>query len=371
MSADRLKKQAKNAQRHLPKFFEQHPPPYSLAESQELIARLHGYPSWRTALAAQHAKSSPGDDPIAAFYGYDWRQSSLAHCDGLDAPETCRVIETTASPAKTLDLLQAMGRSQPRRQNAVVVINSAGDAGGQVIDQIADQDELVRHFGISSFTNLSHRIGATINPIGGFPAALVSRLFDSLLAPITSMQQRECCQQALRLVLSQEAAAGRDLLEVQAAIDRLVCLSLGGWSKDDEDFYETFPDEDRHDAAHDFLARYGDKIPGLVRPLDALLTRLTAPGLDSAFNPRRCEAVGQWRDEVFDLSGPPSLAEFRGLQMITVDFGSEVLNHLAALLVLAKLKFASRFHRGLFLSTEVPPTIEVIWMRGDPGASDQ
>lgn len=49
MSVEHLKKQSKNAQKLLPDFVRQHQPPYKLADCQQFIARLHGYPDWHAA----------------------------------------------------------------------------------------------------------------------------------------------------------------------------------------------------------------------------------------------------------------------------------------------------------------------------------
>lgn len=362
MSVDHLKKQAKTAKQLLLKLFERHPPPYSLAESQEFVAHIQGYPSWHIALKAQGRKSALSDDPIAAFYGYDWRQASLNGCTGLDDPTTCRVVETPMSPADAQAYLRNKGSAPLPMDDAIVVINSAGKVGRDSIDEMVARDALAKGFGMMSFVTISHRTGATINPVGGFSSAQVASLFCSLLDSVASPQQVVCCREALDLVLPQERTNLLDLRTIQQAVDRLIRLAQGGWSKDDEDFYETFPVEDRHGEAHALVGRYGEKIPSLVRPLDALLTRLTVPGLDKAFDPGLCEAEGEGRDEAFDVGPEGFSMGCHGLQFIDLNFGSDVLNHLAALLVLAKIRFASRFHQGFGL-TEALPTIEVLWMR--------
>lgn len=51
MSLDKMKKQAKNLQRLLPDFVSQNPSELKLAHCQELVARIHGFPSWHAACA--------------------------------------------------------------------------------------------------------------------------------------------------------------------------------------------------------------------------------------------------------------------------------------------------------------------------------
>ncbi len=65
-SIDRLKKQAKNLQRHLPEFIQEHQSNPPLAACQELIAKSYGYPSWHiavTKLNQLHENQSAIDSP--------------------------------------------------------------------------------------------------------------------------------------------------------------------------------------------------------------------------------------------------------------------------------------------------------------------
>ncbi len=366
MSVDHLKKQAKNAQRLLQELFEKHPPPYSLAESQEFIARVNGYPSWRIGLDTQRKKPTQGDDPLAAFYSYDWRKVSPDALVGLDDPARCQVTLHRLSPDEALTFLQGYRKPEFGRSSPLVLINAAGEAGGQIIDRVVDDEELVKNFMITSLATLSHRAGATINPVAGLPAPKVAELLADIIASVGSAKQVQCSREALDLLLCGLDQAELDIPIIQRSVDRLINLSNGGWSKSDEDFYETFPDEDRHDEANELIARYDDELPKLLRPLDALLTRLAAPGLDRTFSPRLCKESHEWRDEIFNIHDEIGI-EFDGLEMVHVECGSELIDHLAALLVLAKVLSASRFHTELSF-TDATPVIDVMLIQ--PSSSD-
>lgn len=366
MSVDHLKKQAKNAKRLLPELFEQHLPPYSLAECQEFTAKLNGYPSWRVALETQRKKAIQRDDPIAAFYGYDWRKVSPDALVGLDDPALCQVTLHRLSPDEALTFLQSYRKPELGRSPPLVLINAAGEAGGQIIDRVFDDEELVKNFMMTSLATLSHRVGATINPVARLPAPNVAELLAAVIAPVGSAKQVQCSREALDLLLCGLDEAELDIPIIHRSVDRLINLSNGGWSKNDEDFYETFPDEDRHDEAHELIARYDEELPNLLRPLDALLTRLSAPGLDRTFSPRHCKESHEWRDEVFNIHDEIGIG-FHGLQMVHVDCGSELIDHLAALLVLAKVLSASRFHTE-FILNDATPVIDVMLIQ--PSSSD-
>lgn len=366
MSVDHLKKQAKNAKRLLAGLFEQHPPPYSLAECQELTAGLNGYPSWRIALESQRRKPIQRDDPIAAFYGYDWRKVSVKALAGLEDPARCQVNLLRLSPDEALTFLQSQRKPDLGRSTPFVLINAAGEAGGQIIDQVFDDKGLMTNFVMSSLTTLSHRIGATINPVAGLAAPKVAELFAAIIAHVGSAKQVKCSREALDLLLSGLEEDEFDIPIIQRSVDRLINLSNGGWSKNDEDFYETFPDEDRHDEAHKLIACYDDELPSLLRPLDALLTRLAAPGLDRTFSPKLCKESHEWREEAFNIHDEMGIA-FHGLEMVNIDFGSDLIDHLAAHLVLAKVLYASRFHTE-FGFTDDTPVIYVILIQ--PTLSD-
>ena len=58
MSIDRLKKQAKNAQKLLEDFLAAHTPPFKLSDCQDLVARLNGYPDWFAAESNPRLKTS-------------------------------------------------------------------------------------------------------------------------------------------------------------------------------------------------------------------------------------------------------------------------------------------------------------------------
>jgi len=55
MSLDKMKKQAKSLLRLLPNFINEHPNKLQLADCQELVARLHGFPNWHAASARADA----------------------------------------------------------------------------------------------------------------------------------------------------------------------------------------------------------------------------------------------------------------------------------------------------------------------------
>lgn len=66
MSIERLKKQAKLAQRVLPEFVAEHGTDLSLAKCQELVARLHGFPNWHAAqVNLSSGDASPGENGFA------------------------------------------------------------------------------------------------------------------------------------------------------------------------------------------------------------------------------------------------------------------------------------------------------------------
>lgn len=59
MSLDKMKKQAKNLQRLLPDFISEHPNELRLADCQELVARIHGFPNWHAASSRALANEQP------------------------------------------------------------------------------------------------------------------------------------------------------------------------------------------------------------------------------------------------------------------------------------------------------------------------
>lgn len=67
MSIDHLKKQAKNLKAFLPTFLEAHPSgTATLADFQELVARISGYPSWHAALQRRTEATSDTTAPNAS-----------------------------------------------------------------------------------------------------------------------------------------------------------------------------------------------------------------------------------------------------------------------------------------------------------------
>jgi len=366
MSVDHFKKQAKNAKHHLPEIFAQHPPPYSLTECQEFIARINGYPSWH--IAAKEAERNDAalhDDPIAAFYAYDWRKSSLnGCCVKFGDSSTCRIVEKRLSATEAWDYLMDKSKSRVAIGDVLVLINQAGEIGSELLDKMYDENiGLVRDFSMITLARLSNRSDVMINPLGGFTVDQIISLFSDILAPVASLKQQACCRHVLYLLLSGVPSSEIDLLTIQQSVGRLIQLANGGWSKNNEDFFETFPDEDRYNEARDFLDQHENQIPDLVRPLDALLIRLAVPGLDTTFNPRRREEVGEGGDEAFIIrSNDESGAVFDlfgELHVVDLSFGNDVLDHLAALLVMAKIRVGSKFYRNMGFSDE-PPTIELV-----------
>lgn len=361
MSEDHLKKLAKNAKTLLPELLEKHHPPFSLAECQEFVARLSGYPSWHIASAALSNKPVLDDDPLALFYRYDWHKATLGPNIGLGDPEKCKVSVHHVLAQDAIEFIKEKCRSSRPIDHDLLVINAAGDDGGKIIDQLFDEGDLTRQAGALSLSTLSHRIGTTINPFAGLTSKKVAEVLTSIVSAVSSDAQRECCYKALDLLISGTPQNEIDLPTIQSAVDKLICLANGGWSKNDEDFYETFPDTERHEEAHAFMERYFGSIPGLLRPLDALLTRLAVPGLAKAFSPRLCEADRESRDEF--LSVDDGLWDgFFGITIVNLDLGNEVLDHLAALLVMVKVFHASQFKSAHGFNGELAQ-IDVVWMR--------
>lgn len=333
MSVDHLKKQAKNAKPQLAQLLGQ---PYSLAESQEFIARLHGYPSWHAALKAQEHKVAPMDD--LADDCYDWRQSSLEGCTGLGDPASCRITEVALPTAEAVAFIRD---HSPLKENQVLVaINATGEASGQLNDLLLDLSLRGGHFSVCSLASLTHRHSkhTTLDPFDGFSSAQVVSLFTALLSPFVSQQQLACCRDAVELLMPRKPLEGLDLPRILKALDRLVRMTVAPSLA--RYLLELFPDEDRLEEAQAFITRYEDKIPGFVRPLEALLARLTALGLDTInFSLHRA-----------------------GLNLIHVDFGSEILDHLAALLVMAKVRHRASSYRPTSLRRG-PAQVDVIWLR--------
>jgi len=369
MSVDHLKKQAKNAKHHLPDFIAQHSPPYALMECQEFVARINGYPSWHIAVKeAAHKAARPYDDPIAAFYSYDWRKSSLDGFMEVGNPTTCQIVEKRLSPAEAWSYLTEKSKSDPTGRNKVVLINQAGTAGGELLDKVyAENSGLAPHFSIITLTALSNRAGVMINPLDGLAADQITDLFGAILTPVASSEQLACCKDALNLLLSDVSPGAIDLCGIQYSVDRLVRLAKGGWTKNDEDFLETFPDENRHEEARDFLDLHRQRLPDLVRPLDALLTRLAAPGLDTTFNPRRCREMGECRDEAFAIVGgsepEPLFDLFAELSVVDLGLGSDDLDHLAALFVTAKIRVASQWLSRSMAWGDETPKVELVLVK--------
>ena len=365
MSVDHFKKQAKNAKHHLPEIFAQHPPPYSLTECQEFIAKINGYPSWHIAAKEAGRKSaSPSDDPIAAFYSYDWRKASLSSCCEFGESTACRIEEKQLSASEAWTYLMEDAPSLQKSGIPIVLINQAGDRGSKLLDKIYDENsEFLERFPICSLTNLSSRGGATINPLEWFTVGEIVGLFRAILTPVATTKQTEACQKALDLLLSGIPSNTIDLLTVQQSVSRLMRLAHGGWGKSNEDFYQTFPDDSRHEEANDFLDQHESRLPGLIRPLHAFLTRLAAPELDMTFNPRRCAEMKESRDEAFRIYGEKegdlTFDIGAGLEVVNLSFGSEVLDHIAGLLVAAKIRGASNFYMPRSFIEE-PSIIELI-----------
>lgn len=368
MSVDHFKKQAKNAKHHLPELFAKHPPPYSLTECQEFIALINGYPSWHIASKEAERKGVPPyDDPIAAFYGYDWRKSSLNGFPEVCRSATCRIEEKRLSSTEAWNYLMKRSKSPSDIGDGVILINQAGELGEELLDKLWDENrELPRPFSFIMTTGLSNRAGMTINPLEGFTAGQIGSLFSAILAPVASKTQVACCLAAIDLLLSGAPSGKIDLLALHQQVNRLIRLGNDDPWMDDEWFYELFPDETRHDEANDFLAQHAETLSDLLRPLDALLTRLAVPGLDKAFNPRRCKELREARDVLFEVCGvngsEMELDLHGGLHIVNLNLGSNVLDHLAALFVIAKLRVTSRFYvnRGF---AEAPPLFELILMK--------
>lgn len=68
MSTDKLKKQSKNLLRLFPDFIRDHGSELRLADCQELVARLNGYPNWHAAMTRAGCTSQePVDRPVQDF----------------------------------------------------------------------------------------------------------------------------------------------------------------------------------------------------------------------------------------------------------------------------------------------------------------
>lgn len=65
MNLDHLRKQAKNLRRVLPDIVEQHGSTLTLAQAQNAIARVHGYPDWKAALVKTKPQEQSAE-PIAS-----------------------------------------------------------------------------------------------------------------------------------------------------------------------------------------------------------------------------------------------------------------------------------------------------------------
>lgn len=364
MSLDYLKKLAKNAKKQLPLFVAQHQQPFTLADCQEFIARLAGYSSWQSAQKHAQKTARSVDDPLLAFYGYDWSKISVDEFLDFADQDRCRVNIHTSTTRNAIPIVRAFNEDQFRIERGVMLVNVAGEEGGKVLDQIFDDSMLRQPFAMTSFSRLSNRIGMTINPLDKMSTEECVSLFTALIHPVCSSKQLTCSQDALRLTLTGlSSGEALDIPTVREAVNRVICLANGGWSKGDEDFYATFPDEERHEDAHTFFAEYDEKIPLLLRPLDALLTRLSVPGLAKTLSPAWCELDGEWREEFMEIGEDGWLhTPVNGLQIVNVEFGGKELDYLGGALVIAKVLFAQRFNRYPSLLSGAPQ-LDIVFMQ--------
>lgn len=341
MSIAQMKKRAKNAQHLLPDFIASHKPPYSLAECQAFVASLDGYPNWHAVETKLKSQPINKEDPLAAFYQYDW--SKIQADTFLPLPNDMDV-QIHCCQSKQVERCM-MERVKARGQQEVVlfVINTTTDS---------DVDELffARYGGeelresisfqscISEFGSIGQYAGLSVNPLLGMEYEKASFSIYAMLEPLLSQRQKQCTKEALQL-LTELAALEIEEIEITSIYVRLVqliCLANGGKSKDvDLEFYDLFPEESMHDAATDFFERYGDNLPALLRPLDALLTRLESPGLVETLNPWVSMETHAARAPLLDDSFSTPFS--RGLHFINIDFGGATVNHIASLLVLMRI----------------------------------
>ena len=286
MPLKHLEKMAENAKQQLPGLVDSHKPPYSLAECQEFVAKLAGYPSWQVAERQNLRELAISDDPIMAFQEYDWHKIAMAPLLNLADPARCQITLHDRRPEDLGRFIERCLAEAPHPwRPSLVLINKAGEAGSLAIDQAVFNREPspTKFFGTISRSSLNNRRGMTFNPLGGMPAQACLDLFTGLLGPVATPDQLACCQAVLRLMLPRPAPETLELATLQTAVCQLIGLATDNWPTDDEFFYDLFPDTSRHNSAHAFIRRYSEKLPALLRPLDTLLTRLGVPGLARTF----------------------------------------------------------------------------------------
>lgn len=339
MSLDHLKKQAKNAGELLDELFSTHPPPYTLAERQRLVARLAGYPSWHDAERA-HGKrgDKPEDDPVADFYRYDWHRASLDinRLAGAASERDIHVVEIEAP-----QVYGALKELVAHRHNLVVqpaiIVNAAGRIGRDVHDRILNDEELIMQAGELSLSGLNHRRGTTIDLFKNLAPDQIAGAVSAILGTVASERQSECIDEVLRLLLA--GGLIKDLPALQAAVSELICLSSDDFAeRSDDDLWDLLGDaQDQWESAQRFLDRYRSHLSDLLRPLDACLTRLSVPGLDVTFSPRLAALRAEHRDECF-----PDWGHLPAINLVSLDFGNPMVDHLAALFVLIRIYGLSR-----------------------------
>lgn len=123
MSIEHLKKQAKNLSRLLPQHLTDHAKPDTLAACQELIAAVHGFPSWHAAISRKGSLSEPRPNslPAAGTAGPDSRT------DPANLAEEPTAMPSQFEPAKLLQWASnGVVCSQGHAVSAVRHLNEVG-----------------------------------------------------------------------------------------------------------------------------------------------------------------------------------------------------------------------------------------------------
>lgn len=345
MAIEQLKKRARNLQRMLPTFVEQHTAPYPLSSCQQIAARLEGYPTFQAAELAMTKGSDVGADPLGAFYGYPWETISPVGLFSAFGPAKHR-IHTGGDTRDGLEWLAGSYlRAEAHGPACGIVIAATGGAGRKIVDEVMGDREPYRRAGERSFCRIGSHVGVDAGMLEGATAEEVVATLATILEPVASARQLDACVRLLQLLLAGDRAGGTTVASLATRVCAAAAVTLGGWSKQGDELYDLFDMDTVEDEAKAFFDEFED-LGQAVRPLETLLCRLHAMG---ALSP-----VASSMD-----SGSGDVMDFQstcGLYCVWVDTGSRKLDHVIGLLSLAKVLRTDLVqpHAGFYESYPMP-----------------